>query len=106
MTGYGAYYRAAIVVVVAVALAIVAVMEVVDVVAVPREGDAALHTPPHPTPDQPSTLFPPPPPSHLIATPFFLHMHVHRAVYNMYCRLVTRKTTLHRAIPQPSFMVL
>jgi len=72
----------AIVVAVAVTLAIVAVMEVVDVVVVPRKGDAVLHTPPHPTPDQPSTLFPPE--SHLIATPLFLH--VHCAVYNMYYR--------------------
>lgn len=98
MTGYDAY-RAAVVVAVAVAVAIVAVMEVVDVAVVPRKGISALHSPPHPTPDQPCTLFPPPLPLYLIATPFFLHIHVQCTVYNMYCRLVTRKTTLHRTIP-------
>jgi len=71
----------------------------VDVAVVPRKGISALRTPSQPTPDQPCTLFPPPLPPHLIATPFFLHIHFHCTVYNMYCRLVTRKTTLHRVIP-------
>jgi len=70
MTWYGVY-RATVVVVVAVAVERVAVMEVVDVVVVPRKGISAPHTPHHPTPDQPCTLFPPPLPSHLIATPLF-----------------------------------
>lgn len=65
--------------------------------------------PPRLTPDRPCALFPPPPAPptpHLIATLSFLPYTFLtltytrspcRTGYNMYCRLVTRKTTLHRA---------